>query len=684
MDDYKPTDKQQNQFIWKDPLPCMIDFGYELRRIGLNKVVDLGCRVGGNTIALSEIGLEVTALDTSETHLRTVEGRAFDKHLDITTICQTSKSLPFEDECIHAFVTATAIHHSRPSESKKLVDEIYRALIPGGRILIAVLSVDDYRYGTGSKIDDKTFADTTGPEVKNIHQFFTEESLLSLFDAFVPECTPFIVPSTYILDTKTEKKQGKLLVGKFMKGSSKEVTGSTYPKLCDRFMNAKRSVELMVSCSDVNRNKLSSSCIEFLNNLTSELLQDIYCQCVVVGNYPIDTVTLLEELKIFEGNEHFSLAYSEQTNEAQSMDIVIIDGNTVYSSTHSGLPSDTVLIDNNPKYINLFRQQLISCWKKATVLFDNGKRIQSNRFPVQQDTSHNNIADSDVKIKDFKGRKKDHIRVGITQIDLNGILATDEKQLYKPDLLKLPNVIEHVFLKAANHNLNLLLLPELSGDESLNEQLQMVANANNMVIIGGSYYDKRRVNCCPVAIPGREKPYIVEKIHPSPFEISPNKNTGIVEGTEVTVFLNTVAGSFGVLICADFLNDSLVEKVCNSNIDFLCVVSMNGDSPRFFEKMNLKCKNCQRGIYILYSNCLFSSDGFVADGLSSLFGFMDSIYLSKLKRNEDQHTYQIVSFAEGGEEGLLVADLNLKERRPAIRSPETKPNISNIEKIVFE
>ncbi len=317
-------------------------------------------------------------------------------------------------------------------------------------------------------------------------------------------------------------------------------------------------------------------------------------------------------------------------------------------------------------------------------MLDNGKKIQSNRFPVQQETSQDNKADSDVKIIDFKDRKKDHIRVGITQIDLNGILAIDEQQLYKPDLMKLPNVIEHVFLKAANHNLNLLLLPELSGDESLNEQLQMVANANNMVIIGGSYYDKRRVNCCPVAIPGRAKPYIVEKIHPSPFEISPNKNTGIVEGTEVTVFLNTVAGSFGVLICADFLNDSLVEKVCNSNIDFLCVVSMNGDSPRFFEKMNLKCKNCQRGIYILYSNCLFSSDGFFADGLSSLFGFMDRLYLSKLKRNEDQQTYQIVSFAEGGEEGLLVADLNLKERRPAIRGPETKPNISNIDKIVFE
>ncbi|MBQ9610585.1 MAG: methyltransferase domain-containing protein [Lachnospiraceae bacterium] len=681
MNNYEPTKRQQNQFIWKDPLPCIIDFGYELRRIGLNVVVDLGCRVGGNSIALAELGLEVIAYDSSELHLETVEGRAYDKHLDIKTVHQTSNNLPFEDESIHAFVTATAIHHARPCESKELVEQIYRALIPGGRVLVAVLSTDDYRYGTGTMIDDNTFLDTTGPEVKNVHQFFTSETLLSLFDKFTPECEPYIVPSTYVMDTNDKKKQGKLLVGKFLKGYSKDSIFSTTVKSFNNVFNAKRSVELLFFYSDSN--KLCSACIEYLNCLTPDMLRNIYCQCVIVGNYPISMVTVLDELRRFEGNIHFSLAYSEQTNEAQSLDMVIIDGITVFTSIHSGLSSDYIVTDNNPVYVNYFRQQLISCWKKATVLLDNGKKIQNNIFPGASDAL--NVAkESNVKVIDFAEKKKDHIRVGITQLDLNGILTMNEKQLYKPDLLKLPNVLDHVFLKASKYNLNFLIMPELSGDESLNEHLQQIANANNMVIIGGSYYDKRRVNCCPVAFPGRDKPYIIEKIHPSPFEISPNKDTGIVKGSEVTVFLNTVVGSFGVLICADFLNDSLVEDVCNSDIDFLCVVSMNGDSPRFFEKMNLKCQNCQRGIYILYSNCLFSTDGFYTDGLSSIFGFMDRIYLTKLKRVENKYQYQIISFNNEEQEGMLIADINLKERRPVIRSPESKPNITELEKVIFD
>lgn len=683
MNDYKPTEKQQTQFIWKDPLPCVVDFGNELRRIGLTNVVDLGCRVGNNSIALSEAGLRVTALDSSKENLKIVEGRSYDKNLNITTSYIESQKLPFQDDSIHAFVTTTAIHHSKPNVAKELVDDIYRVLIPGGRILVAVLSVDDYRYGTGTKIAENTFADTTGPEIKNIHQFFTEESLIELFGSFVPECKPYIVPSTFILDTEHGKKQGKMLVCKFMKGVDNEKSATQTQNCNDIFSSAKRSVELLFSYPNTNANEFGVACIDFLNSLSIEILNKISCQCVIVGNMPIDTVSILEKLSKIE-HSNFSLAYSEQTNESQLINVAIIDGIRAYSSVNSELYPDSLVYDNNGTYINLFRQQINSCWKKSTVLIDSGKTIKQKQFLVNEKNKEEIASEAYVKVIDFKDKRKECIRIGVSQIDLNGILYTDNtQQLLKPDLMKLPNIIEHVLLKAANMNLNLLMMPELSGDESLNIRLQKISNANNMIIIGGSYYDQRRVNCCPVAIPGREEPYIVEKIHPSPVEISPNKNSGIVEGSHVIVFKNTIVGSFGVLICADFLNDLLLEEVCNKDIDFLCVVSMNNDSPRFFERMNLKCQNCQRGLYIFYSNCLFSTDGFDTDGLSSLFGFMDRLYLAKLKRNETHLTYQVSSFYEGGEEGLLVADININERRPKIRGPETKPNISNIEKIKF-
>lgn len=138
MDIYKPTDEQQNQFIWKDPLPSIIDFGRNLRRMGLVNVVELGCRVGGHAIGLSELGLNVTAVDRNKTNLNIVSGRALSKQCKIETIHQASTRLPFEDNTVHAFVTSTEIHHSSPSKAKEMVNEMYRTLIPGGRIIVAV------------------------------------------------------------------------------------------------------------------------------------------------------------------------------------------------------------------------------------------------------------------------------------------------------------------------------------------------------------------------------------------------------------------------------------------------------------------------------------------------------------------------------------------------------------------
>ncbi len=685
MDIYKPTDEQQNQFIWKDPLPSIIDFGRNLRRMGLVNVVELGCRVGGHAIGLSELGLNVTAVDRNKNNLNIVSGRALSKQCKIETIHQASTRLPFEDNTVHAFVTSTAIHHLSPSKAKEMVNEMYRTLIPGGRIIIAVLSVEDYRYGTGKKIDENTFENTVGPEIKNIHQFFTEESLLDLFNSFTPECKPYSVSSTYTLNMpNSEKKQGKLLIGKFIKGISSGIQILKTNVMLDNLKNAKRSIELHFTYSTINRNEFTSSCLKFLEFLTVNFLENVYCQCIVIGNCPFYEVPILKKLREFEGIASFSLAYSEHNTETQSLDIAIIDGVMAYSCTHSENFSESALIfKSDPEFIIFLRQHLTSCWKKSTILIDNGKRIQNNDFTIQS-MDNNSHLESSVEIINLKSSKKNYIRVGIAQIELTEILHFDNNiQLLKPDLMKLSNTIDNILLKAANINLDLLLLPELSGDISLNQKLQAYSTDNNIVIIGGSYYNNLRVNCCPVFIPGMSNPYVIEKIHPSPLELSPNKNSGAVGGKKTIVFKNTIVGSFGVLICADFLNDALVEDICKNEIDFLCVLSMNNGSDRFFEKMNSRCHNCQIGIYILYSNCLFHTDTIIIEGLSSIFGFMDRIYLNKLKRDETKYPCQIASFSSNEGEGLLIADINLNEKRPGYLTPESKPNISDIDKILF-
>ena len=61
---------------------------------------------------------------------------------------------------------------------------------------------------------------------------------------------------------------------------------------------------------------------------------------------------------------------------------------------------------------------------------------------------------------------------------------------------------------------------------------------------------------------------------------------------------------------------------------------------------------------------------------------MDKLYLSKLHREKDMPLYQIISL-KNDTEGFIIANLDIEERRPTIRGPETKPNITDIEIVEF-
>jgi ubiquinone/menaquinone biosynthesis C-methylase UbiE/Fe2+ transport system protein FeoA len=675
-------------FIWKESLPCWLDFGRDLRHIGFNKVVELGSRVGQTAIVLSNLGLDVTTVDKTKENVNTIIGRAFQENCTINALLQTEERLPFDDTSIDAVITATALHHSIPGETKILANEIQRILVPGGRVGVAVVSTEDYRYGTGEEVALHTFKNTSGPEIGALHQFYNRDTLLSLFDTLVPESEPFTIPSMYVMDTPEGKKQGKLLCCRFVKGNLSPVSGFATNNIYNCLKSARRSIELVFTYPNTTGTGISNECLSFLNQLNKDNIGDIYVQCVIISNNATDNYTNIKKLKKeFNGISNFSLAYSEVTIESQNMDGIIIDGVYSFFSPHiEDKPQTSVYRDATPQSVNLIRSMLNAQWRKSTILVDNGL--------VQVDMSGNynrktkNIVSQDSRftftIEDFQVRRKPLVRVGIAQLNLNGILSHDERQLLSPDVLVLPNLIDLIISKSCHHNLDLLVLPELAGHESLLQNLQISATAYNTIIIGGSYYNFERINCCPIAIPGKSEPYIIEKINPSPYERSPLKELGITEGTKISVFKNTLAGDLGVVICNDYLNDQLINEIFTCNIDFLCVISLNGDSPRFFAKMNSKCKNDGKGVYILYSNSIFELDIVKADGKSSIFGYMDRIFQQKLQKNsEDTLECQISSFNAEDGEGLLIAQFNIDEKRPTYISPSSVPNIDNINKILF-
>lgn len=231
------------------------------------------------------------------------------------------------------------------------------------------------------------------------------------------------------------------------------------------------------------------------------------------------------------------------------------------------------------------------------------------------------------------------------------------------------------FLKIAKHNsVDLIIFPELAIPEKLIGSIQEWSREQESIVICGSHYYRSKegfISRCPVIIKGNV--YFTEKMFPSPLEKSPILGEGIVSGAKVLKFTNSFIGDFAVLICSDYLEDSLKLNLDLQTLDILCVSAFQRDSEVYHRRMNVDCENSVSGLYILYSNF---KDKQYGDGNSSVFGIMDRLFTQKLKDanytdlNPDKKLFQFKSDSE-----YLIADLNIKNKRPfANRSIFTEPN----------
>lgn len=276
---------------------------------------------------------------------------------------------------------------------------------------------------------------------------------------------------------------------------------------------------------------------------------------------------------------------------------------------------------------------------------------------------------------DLKQEKQTSCRVMICQLNSVEYDWTNSYGLYfLTNNDKLTNKIKE-FLKIAKQNsVDLLVFPELSIPEKFMEKIQEWSKEQEAIVICGSHYYNNHgiyISRCPVIIKGNI--YFSEKVNPSPLEKSPIAGEGINSGNKILKFTNSFIGNFGVLICSDYLEESLKNELDLNSLDILCVPSFQRDSKLYHNRMNIDCENSDRGIYILYSNFKDPKNG---DGNSSIFGLMDKLFSEKLKSagytdsNPDKKLFQ---FKEESE--YLIAELNVDSKRPfANRNIATEPN----------
>jgi len=156
------------------PLPAIVDFASYMQGNGMKRILDLGAGSGRHTIFLAELGFQLVALDVSDTALEILKARMDEKKLgNVTLVKHDMQHLPFQDGYFDGLVCTNVMHHGLSREVKHSFKEATRVVRYGGAALFVVVSDKDFRFGTGRKLEAKTYVFTKGVEKGIVHHFFS-------------------------------------------------------------------------------------------------------------------------------------------------------------------------------------------------------------------------------------------------------------------------------------------------------------------------------------------------------------------------------------------------------------------------------------------------------------------------------------------------------------------------------
>jgi len=98
------------------------------------KVLDIGCGLGGKSVAYAEAGADVTGVDIDPVHAAGARAYASKSGSGIEVVTGDAAALPFLDAAFDAVIANDSMEHfSRP---ERALAELARVTVPGGRIYI--------------------------------------------------------------------------------------------------------------------------------------------------------------------------------------------------------------------------------------------------------------------------------------------------------------------------------------------------------------------------------------------------------------------------------------------------------------------------------------------------------------------------------------------------------------------
>lgn len=143
-------------------------------------ILDLGCGSGNDTLYFVEKGKKVIACDQSINAIDNIQ-KNFPEVLDAKCFNMLD-GFEFEDEFFGIVCADLSLHYFTESDTRKILNELRRILVPGGHLLVRVNSVNDINHGAGQGIEVEHHLYRT--EEGMLKRFFDEADVKRLFSDF--------------------------------------------------------------------------------------------------------------------------------------------------------------------------------------------------------------------------------------------------------------------------------------------------------------------------------------------------------------------------------------------------------------------------------------------------------------------------------------------------------------------
>jgi len=157
------------------------------RELGLTDLLDLGCGLGRHAILFGKNGFKVSCFDISEEAIAETKKWANVEKLEFDYQVGDMLDLSYSDTSFDAILCRNVISHTDTSGMKKVANELYRVLRPGGECYLTLGSKDTWGWKETDwpLIDENTkLRQENGPE-DGIPHFYADYGLIKkLFQQF--------------------------------------------------------------------------------------------------------------------------------------------------------------------------------------------------------------------------------------------------------------------------------------------------------------------------------------------------------------------------------------------------------------------------------------------------------------------------------------------------------------------